>query len=207
MAIFDDFTGTNLGPLNAAKWTVDQGNWLIFSNTANAQDAAFPNLARYTGEAAPSANHYAQIVETNAAGGGPAVRLDSSKNGYFARTFWDGSVSIQRLDAGSATEIAISSTGVFALGDTVRLEADGSTIRAKVNGGQVASATDSTHSTQTSVGMIEVGANGALQDNFEGGALGGEGGGISWLPRHSTIRGESGATMLPGGMTPPHRPG
>jgi hypothetical protein len=109
--------------------------------------------AMYVSSEAPSADQYAQAVIAqdiesvdNVSGCGVAVRCSTSaKTAYFAycNTVAGGEVCLAKIVAGARTEIDSDDTGATpAVGDTLRLEAEGTALRVYLNGVLRVSATD-----------------------------------------------------------------
>lgn len=176
----DNFTGTNGQALSARTgWTVNAGSFAIQSNSLRPSAAATESGARWSGDSF-SADQYAQclIVGTEAGRSiGVAVRVSTSGAQTWYGVYLSSSTIAQFFKnvAGTWTQLGSDITG-WANGQTMRIEAEGTTIRVLRNGVQVASATDSAiangapgvggwHSSTTS-----------LIDDWEGGNLGGGGG-------------------------------
>lgn len=76
---------------------------------------------------------------------GVGVRVQDDGDGYFALARdADSAVLIVKRDGGSNTTLATSSNDVIADGDVLKIDVDGTTITAYVNGSSVVSTTDST---------------------------------------------------------------
>ena len=101
----------------------------------------------------PGADQYAQAVAAAAAGGfgGPGVRMATGADGdcYFALVIPTSSDSrIYRCDdTGALNFVQLGAIAPYMVnaGDTVRLEAQGTTLTLKVNGGTVHTQTDATY--------------------------------------------------------------
>jgi hypothetical protein len=176
MVFTDSFTGANDDPLNA-NWTVDQGTLRIFVNCCNENALAFPHIGRYAGGMFAN-DQYAQVKPFNGVGihgGGVAVRLDASKNGYCAYFVNPTTVLIDRIDAGALTNLAsIGSLSFTADVDVLKLDVVGTTLTAYKNGTPIGNATDSTHASGRA-GVVIQGNSGTLIDDWEGGDIGGGG--------------------------------
>ena len=162
----DDFNRANGAP--GANWSAyaTAGNWSINSNTLRfVTDGIGNNEAlRWVGAAMDSADYSVEITITKAAndfqGPGPAARLQAgSLSGYAINAYGDAYYLV-RLDSGSETTLASWGSGPGTSAVTLRIEAEGSTIRMFVAGVQRASVTDSTYST---------GSPGIACGNFDGG--------------------------------------
>lgn len=75
---------------------------------------------------------------------GPGVRL-SGNNGYVARVFGATEIGLHRMDAGVLT--ALGAGVAYAVGDTVRIRAESTTISLFVNDVELRTQTDATYST------------------------------------------------------------
>lgn len=180
----DNFTGTNGALLSArSNWALnsaDSADFQIQSNQLGISPPATGGIdyaARWTGGAF-NANQYAQCVINHNLGGtseqiGLAVRVASDNSLTFYGIYTNGSATnLFKMVSGSWTLIADVTAPTS--GDTIRLEANGTTIRYLINGVQDFSTTDSS---------IASGAAGVcgfaspssspnnLIDNWEGGNL------------------------------------
>lgn len=142
----DSFDRADAGTLGA-NWTSCGGNaaYGIVSNTAASsniedEEAVFWNAETFAD------NHYSEVVfATGSANAfiGPAVRCSTGSGGNYYGFYGDtGSRYLIRVVAGTWTQLATLGTG-FTNGDTLRLEAEGTTLRAYINGVLWTSVTDS----------------------------------------------------------------
>lgn len=134
------------------------------------------------------ADHFAEIdgnAENNEyAGVGSLVRGNNSTGsptGYRVEVgYWSGqhNVAITRYNGSGSTELTTASlhAGGSHIETNIRAEAEGSTIRVKVNGTTITSVTDSTYGTGQWTGFFISRFSGGPQpivDNWENGTLGG----------------------------------
>ena len=157
-----------------SNWTVALGGFLIASNAVRANNAGDESGALWNADTFAN-DQYSQATYTLGWGDdiGVAVRVSGSggsakyyllyiegSNGYFGKVF-----------NGVYSEFAFLSGG-FANNDVIRIEAEGTTIRAKRNGTTVSSTTDTTITTGAA-GLSAYNSGGAARiDNWEGGNLG-----------------------------------
>lgn len=180
MSVTDTFNRADAGSLGA-NWAEFVNGYKIVSNQADAVNAGSPGQrAYYIGAAAGTDQFSAATVGTGLATNGGFdtrvfVRLSGSGttvNGY--ELAWGDTrgtnVVIFRLDSGGETTLQTTSLTV-APGDVMRLEVEGSTLRAYQNGVQIGTnVTDANHTTG------EVGIHGYFTgydvfDAWEGGDL------------------------------------
>lgn len=178
----DDFNRADAGDLGA-NWTEFSEGFKIVSNQAVAVNSGVQNRAYYSGAGAFGNDQYSSVVVGTGSGsnGGydarVGVRLSGTGttiSGYELR--WgdiDGtSVKIFRVDSGSETQLQ-STTLTVAPGDVMRIEVEGTTIRAFKNGVQIG--TDQTDANHASG---EVGIHGRFDgydvfNSWEGGDFSG----------------------------------
>lgn len=125
-----------------ADWTQIVGTWTIDANQAECNDdnGASGYYARYDGAGADlgSSDMWTEVVTNSSQVGGisnagPAVRHRSGAHtGYQFTTHTNDSCALWRVNAGAETQITTFTTPI-AVGDVVRLEATGRTLRFKVN--------------------------------------------------------------------------
>ena len=145
----DDFNRAD-GSIGA-NWGQLVGTWTIDANQAecNDNDGGTGYYCRYDGSGADvgSSDMWSEgVTNSSQTGGisnaGVAVRhRTGATTGYQFTSHTNDSCAFWRIVAGSETQITTFTTAV-AVGDTIRLEAVGRTLRAKVNGALRALATD-----------------------------------------------------------------
>lgn len=176
----DAFTGTNNTELSvySANWQARAGRLIIYSNAA-ASDYTDESLYRWTADTFDN-NQYAQgvIAAISSPYVGAAARVAAAANTGYCYSGSSGDRELYKMVAGSYTGLASTAAG-FSASDTVRIEANGTTITPKRNG-----STDSALGAQTdnSIASGYAGLCGFNQgttsriDDWEGGNLGGAGG-------------------------------
>ena len=177
--VTDDFNRANESPISTP-WTVWTGTPRILSNQYDVQavDGGARCVARYDG-AASVTDMYAQLSviarPTAPASIGPTVRCNTaswaSGNGY--AFFWINGLSGFTLFKFVAGSEAVIDTVVMAepsLPYTLRIEAQGTTLRGFVNGSQVISTTDTDISTGTGAAIFG-NVVGCKADTFAAGDL------------------------------------
>jgi hypothetical protein len=171
----DNFNRANENLEASADWTHDglvAGALAVVSNqinntTTNATGSAYqcPNQG--------SADHYVQFTVRSAANSGPFVcnRLADRSNFVGIRNF-NSNVEIYRRVAGSLTLLQSTNEGIV-VGDTLRLECEGTNWRAFKNGAQIGSgAIGSAGLTGQRQGLVgRTTTQAPWIDNFEAGAL------------------------------------
>lgn len=132
----DNFTRANSGTLGA-NWTDIAYGHQIVSNTCRGVTAGQYNLSIWTANSW-NANHDSQItLLASWVSVGPIVRAanNGGADGYLGMAHRGGNYRrIYRIDNGSLTQIA-ADDGTLTAGDTIRLEALGSSINYYQNGG------------------------------------------------------------------------
>lgn len=171
----DDFNRADAATLGA-NWTNDagaSGGWQIATNRAtqiNLVAIQTAYLSSWTG----GNDQYAETQMVTLAGGwfGPVVRASTNTTGYVAAVFALGSAAnivVVSFIAGASTTVGTVSTTVNA-NDVVRLEAQGTTIRVKLNGVQIFSQTDATIASGSPGLMTDPSSGGQnIVDNFAAG--------------------------------------
>lgn len=176
----DDFNRANENPLSGGGvWTTQTGEaaMAVVNNTCQ-RSSNTDCASRYSGVTAP-ADQYAQATMTVTAGNfndnrdGPAllVRMQSSTQEYYRGVMTDTSGgSIVKRVAGVVTTLGTTTTNLIN-GATIRLEAQGTTLRLFQNGAQLISVTDAALSSgQFGIGYSsEDSTDNASLDNWEGG--------------------------------------
>ena len=125
-------------------WTAIRGTnpYDVFSNSARCNGASAENASIYT-PFTPANDQWAEatvVARSADAYIGPVVR--GSSNNYYIFYGDTGNRALYRIVSGTATSLASSATG-FAINDVIRLEVEGTTLRAYVNGVLWTSLTDS----------------------------------------------------------------
>lgn len=171
--VSDSFTRADSTTTLGSNWTPKSGTWGIFNNQGKIVSNSSAYVYTFWNADAPGADHWCSLAfDTSGGGGGengPLCRgvYSGSFSGYVGlgrTTFFNG----YRFDSGSFTNI-ISTGSTLADNDVVRIEAQGTTIRLKLNGTQTANSpvTDATYSAAGSVGILAIdSANSAVFDDF-----------------------------------------
>lgn len=147
----DDFNRADEN-LTAGPWTVSAGSWIVFSNEAFGPDTGGTEFARHTG----SLDSPNQRVTARYEGGtgGLFVRASSDLQSCYYVSIFSGAVqAITRREGGSGTPIILDTVSV-SVGQTIYIEADGTTIRAGVVGVGEISVTDSNVTTGPHAGLV-----------------------------------------------------
>jgi hypothetical protein len=181
----DDFNRANNADLGT-NWTPVTGSvaWSVSGNAAQA-DTGGSRCAEYVNTFTPANDQYAQAalgtVDTapgadQPPGGGPAVRVATGANTYYgalANSLSTSEIELVKVVAGTLTSLGTYTAGAAPVtGDTIRIEASGTTIRVLHNGTERINVSDS------SISSGQVGINGLAWnniptlDNFDGGDLG-----------------------------------
>jgi len=181
----DNFNRTNAVNLGA-NWTItgySTDTPGIISNQVQCRSAGGRNGAWYSATAFTD-NHYSQYVISTAIPtllNGAGVRM--AKTGGNRNLYAGGSATAEGFGGASTTprlwkyvNNTVTSLGTgaatLAVGDTIRTEADGTTIRLLVNGSQQVSVTDSSLTTGAPGLWLDHSNTGvALIDNWEGGDI------------------------------------
>lgn len=177
----DDFNRTDETPL-AGNWTQSgsSGNDVVLAGNAINFSAGASDCAAWWDADAFGANHYSQIAiatyPSSSFKHGVSVRHQSGAFTLYYFGAWTGVYEIGRFDAGSATVIT-TGLGTPAAGDVMKLEVNGTTLTAYVDGVSVGtgSTTDGGSAiTGGAAGLVGYGsALAATLDNWEGGDVGG----------------------------------
>lgn len=190
----DDFNRADSSNLGAG-WVEVSGDWSIISNQLSPGAAGGTVLLRNAG-ASSTNNNYAQakLAVAATASQGVVCRGNANfSNGYLWRN--DGS----QWDLFSIVGGSFSNIGTFAgaavNGDVAKVQANGSTIKAFVNGVERVSVTDTAVATGTAIGIRSESAGTIRWDDFIGGDLSSVVNGTMDLP------GGAGAATLTGSRT------
>lgn len=186
----DDFNRANENLEVSANWTLynwsgSDASFRVNSNRCE-PDSTLPVVAwaQYASNLSTD-DHYGQVEVVALVFGSESLsasaRLHNSgteARGYDARVFGNASSygwSLQRQDNSAATGIgSVNFTPTLSLPDTIRCEADGSTIRGVWNGATWRSATDTTYSGQLRAGLssrLKATVGDLAVDDFEAGDL------------------------------------
>lgn len=170
----DDFNRADASSLGA-NWTDLSGNFQIVSNEARSKNNGVFDSVLWNANSF-GADQYSQVKDTTVTNYfGPCCRHDGTAVGsgdthYFIYT---GGAQLLKRVAGAQTQIA--SFSAPSANTTVKVEANGTTIAAYYGGVSQASVTDGSIASG-SVGLWGCNA-GAGGDDWEGGDIGGGGGG------------------------------
>jgi len=174
-SVTDNFNRTNADP-EGNDWTTSTGSRdvKISGNTLmmGAGGSGTNALAFFDNAATFANNQYSQMKINTLGQGAPAVRVQSgSESAYLLDPTSTTEVSIYILNDGASTVLGAACSGTFAVSDTFKLTASGSTLTAYQNGTAISgcSRTDSTF-TGGNPGVRLYGATGAA-DDWAGGDL------------------------------------
>lgn len=145
----DNFTGGDANPIGGNWTTLSSGPSALqrVSNAVQGTDTGSRNGAYYNAVSAPN-DQWSSLVITAAGGGhGPCVvvRAAVGADSYYAFCPIDAggdAFDLAKVVAGAYTSLS-SDFSAWAPGDTIKIEAQGTTIRGFINGVEVASVTDS----------------------------------------------------------------
>ena len=139
---------------NLSNWTTLSGSPWVSSNryTGNGTTSSSMAMSYWTPDT-PNDAQYSECAFDSAgntnAYGGPMVRCATgAASGYGFQSGSNGAADIVKYSSGTRTSLASASMGTLSNGDVLRIEANGSTITAKLNGstsGCPAAQTDSTY--------------------------------------------------------------
>ncbi len=171
----DNFNRADANPLDGS-WAKPTGvtlNFALSSNAVGGATSAGSRLVYNTGTVGNKQFSQATCTTIDDGDVGVACRIQTgSFSGYsFAnRTVANGGWLMERYDSGSVTPIASNAAAGGAANDVIRIEANGSTITAYVNGVVALTATDATYASG-SVGLWCFNTTSRL-DDWSGGDLG-----------------------------------
>lgn len=174
--VTDNFDRADSGSLGA-NWTevitgFTVSGYQITSNVANPKVSGTTQIAIYTGSSFGNDQYAQSVGAVSPYSWGIVVRMSSGGNGYSLSTPDSGTPLIIGVVAGGATSHLQTITGVgVAVGDVIKLTAQGSTLRAYKNGTQVGTDQIDTTYTTGSPGILGVFTGFDEHDNFEGGDL------------------------------------
>jgi len=130
----DNFNRADSGTLGA-NWTrISPNNLFIASNTVRATTTT-DDISAYTGFGAISTNQYSQCTYNGGNGAGVCVRCSNSANTFYVGFFGEGTTCyIFKVIAGTFTALSTVTGATPASGDTLYIEAQGTSIVTKENG-------------------------------------------------------------------------
>lgn len=150
--VSDDFNRGNYGIAPGSNWTIDRGQFETdWSGTAMsiATATAQYNAMRYTGAALASANYEVTAVAQSygdTAYIGPGARLSAGGNGYGVIVKGGYAAQLVRLASWAGTVLGtVDTTQAVNTFYTIKLQVNGSTIKAFVDGVEKLSVTDATY--------------------------------------------------------------
>jgi hypothetical protein len=151
--VTDNFNRSNEDLETSANWTEDQGDWEIISNQVEmvnvggeGQNSYFK--ARWAGAALAGNDNYCELVVSvdGSVTIGASVRNSADTDvDCYAGMGWSGD-TWYLLDLNNGVENVLGTWGSPSGGETVRVEAEGTTIRLLIDGTQRVSTTDSSYS-------------------------------------------------------------
>lgn len=164
----DNFNRAN-GPIGS-NWTAVTGAWLVDINEARPDTAANFSAVYWNADTFGN-DQYAQVVIKNIGtpAGGPAVRIATGgAQSWYVCYVNSPNLTLDKLVGGAYTSLATAA--LPSVGDTLRTEVSGTTVRCLVNGTQVASVTD-TSLASGAAGLSGYNAGNTSVDDFEAGNL------------------------------------
>jgi hypothetical protein len=169
----------------SANWTPQQRVLRVVSN-ALAAPADNQDGVSYWNADAFNSDHYSQVVMTNITNySGVVVRASGTSGGGNCTGYlWLVQLGlVYRINSagGSFTQIDLG-WPTPSIGDTVRLSVSGNLLTGTINGGSATSKSDPTYGSGGAAGVYLSGAAGAAIDTWEGGNVGGGGGGFIGTP-------------------------
>ena len=172
----DAFNRANENPI-AGNWTSGPGNFAdlqIVGNAVQSVTAGVDGAAYYNAVVWPSDQwSEAQLGALGVEQGGPAVRLSATAvTGYVFAVNNSGTSYFIAKGVNGSTPILVSGAHAFAVGDVLRLEVQGSTLRAYVNGTLIDSVVDADiPSGNAGLWIYNHAAAGLALDNWTGGGF------------------------------------
>lgn len=169
------------GALPTTRWTDNfgNGNLLVSSNQITGGNNVYRE-SQYTGLALDSGDQYSQIVFKSVSAGTVLFNLcartsdghtSSTKDGYELNVnAISGAWRLYKVTDGVETGLGSGGTTTITANDVWRIEAQGTSIRAKKNGSTLETVTDATYSTgRPALGIFQSAANLLKLDDFEAG--------------------------------------
>lgn len=146
---FPGASGTSL-PTADARWTISAGAFAVDGSGRVGPNGSNDSLAWWNADTF-AADQYSEVVIGAFTGSGTyvgaAVRVSAGGNGYaLYRSPDDSTVYLDKYVSGVGTTL-LSLSGTWAVGDTIRLEVQGTTLTAKRNGTTINTTTDSSLAT------------------------------------------------------------
>lgn len=143
----DDGTGTDANPIGGIYTTLTGFAPLrrVSNKFAGANGGSDGDCAAYTSTVMPN-NQYAQVQVDTVGGGdaGPMIRMATgAQSGYFVQNSDGANMYVYSISSGSFA-LVDSDAAAYATGNTIYLEAQGTSIVSKKNGSTINSATDAT---------------------------------------------------------------
>jgi hypothetical protein len=137
----DTFTyaNGNLATVSSGKWTMDtwfSTDLVVSGNAITGVAASGLRAAVITSWAGSTTDQWAELKMASGSGSGspgPAVRSNGAGTYYFIKCSIGGTITLQRTVGNSSFALAIGTHNV-AVGDVMRLEVQGTTLRTYVNG-------------------------------------------------------------------------
>jgi pectate lyase len=170
----DAFTGSNNDPLSG-NWTTEAGQWQIIGNKAQAFNGGGFSMAKWTADDFND-DHYSQCVIDYGSGSaiGPAVRMDANGNGYVISAYDTGTntADINEIHTNGTANTSIGTPFAVSVGDTLKLEVTGSSLKAYKNGVLQDTVSDGTYTTGEAgmFGYLTASCDDFQADNVSGGA-------------------------------------
>lgn len=181
----DSFTASDGTALTtySANWTLNSGNFDIQSNSLRSNTGGTETAAHWDADAF-NADQYAQcvasVLDTGSGRVGVAVRCNTGGTANYYGAYWSSaSCEVFKVVSGVFTQLGAAFSAP-STNDVVRLEVSGTTLTLKYNGSSQGTRTDSDlASGAAGVSGYDSGNNGRI-DSWEGGNLGGGGGGSAY---------------------------
>ncbi len=179
----DNFNRTTTPPSmgtpsdSGSGWTTLSGSYGCGHDGTSGRDVAFCHSQGSITLDCGATDHAGSAVMVNRNDqAGIIVRAADDSNYYLFNVQPDGTSQLYKKVSGSFTQLA-SGSGTVVAGDTIFLQVVGSALTAQVNGGTVATATDSDLTTGTFCGLRSGGSDAVFYDDFAITDLSGGGGG------------------------------
>lgn len=177
----DTFTGSDSDPIGGNWTTVTSAGSLRRVSNSLAASSTTDSAAYWNADSFAN-DQFSQIQATTLgteADWGPAVRCSSSAFSIYFAAAWSPGEKLAKFVSGSYSSVASVTTSNVTTSDTIRIEAEGSTLRWIKNGTTEGSSTD-TSLTSGSAGVF-IYQNNARLTPWSGGDIGAGGGGANLL--------------------------